>query len=75
MTITELIKSIGDENIEVQFLHKNLCGVSRKKKEMEVKFVTSLNNGQSMMDAALTPSVPARAALILWFDSKHYPKP
>jgi len=73
MTITEIVAAIGDGNIEVQFLHKNLTGINRKKREMEVKFVTSLNNGQSMMDATLTPSIPKRAALVLWFDSEHYP--
>ena len=72
MTISELVKSIGDENIKVQNLANNFTSGTCGKIEGKLTFVTSRDHAQAIMQQGA--GIPNDTmALILWFPKSKLP--
>lgn len=71
MKLSELIAAVGDGNVFVQNLADNVTNVSKKKQDTEVKFVTSHNHGQAVMNSIL--GQPTMLAFVLWIPMDKVP--
>jgi hypothetical protein len=66
LSITELCRRVGDENIQVQSLNQNLASVNVGKRDATVAFYTDKATGQNWASAVALGQEPQMACLILW---------
>lgn len=66
LSITELCRRVGDENIQVQGLSQNLAGVNVGKRDATVAFYTDKATGQNLATAVALGKDPEMSGLILW---------
>lgn len=73
MKISELISTVGDENISVQNLMQSSPTITKGKKEANIKFYTSNENASILMRAALG-EIPKLTPILLWIPTDKIPK-
>lgn len=71
MTISELIKHVGDENVEFQLLESSLISAQVKKRDGEITFATDRNNVLALAGLGK----PTHRCMILWLPLDRMPKP
>lgn len=73
MKLSELIKSVGDENIVFQNLLNDLTGVDNRKKESRITFSTEPSKGQEIANACVGKRKCEWTAFVLWIPTDKLP--
>lgn len=73
--ISELVRLIGDENIQVQNVMANLVKVDNPKHAQCSKITVTIapDIGQEICAAVVAEQKPRKTGLILWFDTDKIP--
>jgi hypothetical protein len=71
--ISELVRLIGDENIEVQNLANNARNFNQRKGYSDITFSTSPENGQQVAQFMMGKK-PDKVALVIWFPRNKLPE-
>lgn len=66
MSIHELINAIPEDEVFVQGLAQNFCRWKAGKKDGELTFFTSLENGSIISKAAFGVGEPRKIGIVVW---------
>jgi hypothetical protein len=73
MKLTELIAHVGDENVSVQNLAKNMAQFKKGKRDSTISFFTSHSNGQAIAKEAAGMKSDV-VALVVWIPRDKLPE-
>lgn len=74
MKLSELIASVGDENIKIQNLAQSLVRFNRKKTDSEITFATSHENGDWLARESMGGEPGSKLGLVIWLPRDKRPK-
>lgn len=66
MTLSELMKAVGDETIQWQLLSSGEVGITVLAKDSKVTFYTDRDKGQSLANFLASGKQPTHLCLVVW---------
>ena len=71
MQISDVIKKVGDEKVQIQSVATSIIKVQQKKHDAEVTIATSRENGQKLMSGITTGKMPI-VGILVWMTREQW---